>query len=206
MSFLKNLGQSLGLTGTNDARRAARTATMQQLAAQKEGIDYLKAQNVLPTEMRDFALRDMGALYGMTGDGYDGDAALERMTQNPLYQAQLQNLNMGAGMGEEALLRNASAVGGLRGGRTIGDLGQYQLALQQQKNALLNQGYQGLQGFTSLKNYTDDIYGGMVGMGKTQAQGTIGQAQSQLAQNQASLSNIMGLGGMAIGAKTAGFF
>lgn len=67
-------------------------------------------------------------------------AAINNIQQGSEYQTYLQQ-------GENSILQNASATGGLRGGNTQGALAQYAPNLL---NNLVNQRYQNLSGITSL--------------------------------------------------------
>lgn len=97
-------------------------------------------------------------------------AAIAQIESSPMFQAQIQQ-------GENALLQNASATGGLRGGNT-------QAALAQFRPAMLNQ---------EIQNQYSRL-GGMAGFGQANAQNlaTIGQASAAGvgAQGMQSASNI----------------
>lgn len=93
----------------------------------------------------------------------------------------IQNSSMFRGLaqqGENAILQNASATGGLRGGNTQAALAQFQPALL---NQLLQQQFSNLGGLSALGSQN---YGTMAGLGQGsasgQAQGGLGILQSQL--------------------------
>ncbi len=124
-------------------------------------------------------------------------AAISGIEQSPYFQAT-------ARQGENAILQNASATGGLRGGNVQGALGQFRPQLL---NQLVQQQYQNLGGITSL-GQNAAAQTGNAGMqsaanignllqqgGAAQAGGIIG---GQNAQNQ-FIGNLVGLGGAAIG-------
>lgn len=109
-----------------------------------------------------------------------------------------------ARQGEDAILQNASATGGLRGGNTQGALAQYRPALL---NSLVNQQYTNLGGLTSL-GQNSAAQTGNAGMqsannisallqqqGQARAGGIIG---AQNAQNQ-GINQLFSLGGAAYG-------
>ena len=110
-----------------------------------------------------------------------------------------------AKQGENAILQNASATGGLRGGNTQGALAQFRPQLL---NQLVQQQYQNLGGITSL-GQNSAAQTGNAGMqsasniGNLLAQGGAAQAGGYLGQAQATsdqLGQLFKLGGTAIGA------
>ena len=124
--------------------------------------------------------------------------AITGIERSPYFQAT-------AKQGENAILQNASATGGLRGGNTQGALAQFRPALL---NSLVQQQYQNLGGITSL-GQNSAAQTGNAGMqsatnigsllqqqGAAQAGGIIGQ---QNAQNQL-IGNLLNIGGAAYGA------
>lgn len=142
-------------------------------------------------------------ILGLNGAGAQ-QAAISGIEQSPYFQATAQQ-------GENAILQNASATGGLRGGNTQGALAQFRPALL---NQLVQQQYQNLGGITSL-GQNSAAQQGNAGMqsannignllaqgGSAQAGGIIGQAS---AQNQ-GFQNLLGLGGLGLGAYKAGLF
>lgn len=125
-------------------------------------------------------------------------AAISGIEQSPYFQAT-------AKQGENAILQNSSATGGLRGGNTQGALAQFRPQLL---NQLVQQQYQNLGGITSL-GQNAAAQTGNAGMqsasniGNLLAQG--GQAQAggylgQAAATQQGIGNLIGLGGLAYGA------
>jgi hypothetical protein len=123
--------------------------------------------------------------------------AISGIEKSPYFQAT-------AKQGENAILQNASATGGLRGGNVQGALGQFRPALL---NSLVQQQYQNLGGITSL-GQNSAAQTGNAGMqsansignllqqqGSAQAGGILGQ---QGAQNQL-IGNLLQIGGAAFG-------
>jgi hypothetical protein len=130
--------------------------------------------------------------------------AISDIENSPYFQATAQQ-------GENAILQNASATGGLRGGNTQGALAQFRPQLL---NQLVQQQYQNLGGITAL-GQNAAAQQGNAGMqsannignllqqgGSAQAGGYLGQAN---ATNQ-FLGNLGGIAGLGIGAYKAGLF
>lgn len=141
---------------------------------QQQALDYLRQQEALPSGLRESALASLGGLYNGSG------SITERAMASPLYKAAVQQ-------GENAVLRNASATGGLRSGSASENLAQVN------QNALVaayNDQIQGLQGLSSLPSNANTIAGYQAGIGNT-----LGQGQVAASQNYA---NYWGQGAQAI--------
>jgi len=106
------------------------------------------------------ALQQQQALIGMSGPEAQ-QAAIQQLEQSPQMQAMMQQ-------GEQAILQNASATGGLRGGNTQAALAQFR---PQMLSDLINQQYGRL--------------GGLAGVG-LQTQGNLAQLGQSAAAGQAS--------------------
>lgn len=180
------------MSGGGDSGGAEDAAEV-QAESQREALRYLQQTERLPQAFREGALTSLGQEYGLTigPDGAlvpDGSSIIQRAEASPFYQTAVQR-------GEEAVLRNASATGGLRSGSANEALA----AVNQ--NALLasytNQ-LSGLQGMAQLPSNANNIASTMSGVGQTLAQGMIGGAQSAAAQQQANFNNAMGLGALAL--------
>lgn len=191
-----NLGNSIGWasSGAADAQMGgAQYAADQGLkgsqtaaAGQQQALDYLRQADQLPTGLREAALKSLGANYGISygADGTvtnTGGSITDRAMASPFYNAAVQQ-------GENSVLRNASATGGLRSGSTSENLAQVN------QNALLsayNDQIAGLQGLSSLTSNANNIAGYMSGVGNTLGQGqinygnTLGQGQAASAQTRA---------------------
>lgn len=149
------------------------------------------------------ALQAMQGLAGLRGAG-EQQAAIEQIKQG----AQYQEL---ARQGEEAILQNAAATGGLRGGNVQAALAQFRPALL---NQLIESQYGKLAGLTSLgstsaenllrlgqasaagtaaagQQSAQNIGNLMVGQGQALAAGQIGAAQAQ-AQGMAGITGALG--------------
>ena len=149
------------------------------------------------------ALGQQQAILGMSGTQAQQDI-LSGIQASPEFTSMVQQ-------GENAMLQNASATGGLRGGNTQAALAQFR---PQMLNQLLQQRYANLGGMTSLGQNSAAQTGnaGMqTGQGIAQQYGIMGQAQAgnALAQGQAK-ANMWNLPsqafGMYAGGKMAGIF
>lgn len=119
-----------GLLGGGSAKKASRKAEAAQLAFLERALQEQVGQR--NQDRADFApFREAGAealggqqdLLGLNGGEAQG-GAIEALRNSPLYQMLYRN-------GEEALLQNSSATGGLRGGNTqrgLADFGADTLA------------------------------------------------------------------------------
>ena len=163
MSFIgKVLG---GITGASQSAKAAEQAGQTQAAASQAGIDEQRRQfDSLVQLMSPYvqagtgAMQQQQALIGLQGPEAQ-QQAISGFEQSPLFQSMQQQ-------GENAILQNASATGGLRGGNVQAALGQFRPQLL---NQLIEQQYGRL--------------GGLAAMGQASAAG-------QGAQGLASASNI----------------
>lgn len=152
--------------------------------AQRQAMQYLQQADQLPSGLRESALRSLGSLYGMNyGEGGMptgvSGSITDRAMASPMYQAAVQQ-------GENAVLRNASATGGLRSGNASEALAQVN------QNALVaayNDQVNGLQGLSSLPSNANTIAGYTAGIGNTLGQGqamygnTLGQGQVAYGQS-----------------------
>lgn len=156
------------ITGANDTADAAKEGSDLQYRASMAGVDEHRRQY---DKMVELMAPYVNAGYGALGSqqnllGLNGNAAqqnaINAIQNSAAFQSALQQ-------GENSILQNASATGGLRGGNTQGALAQY-------SPQLLNQYIQ--QQYSNL--------GGLSGMGQASA---AGQANA----GQASASNIANL-------------
>ncbi|QZA71256.1 intamolecular chaperon [Pseudomonas phage AH02] len=179
--------------GSDKGAKAATQAAEVQARAQREALNYLKENEAIPQALREGALTGLGSEYGLTlgADGNvisDGQSLIQRAESSPFYQTAIQR-------GEEGVLRNASATGGLRSGSTNENLASVN------QNALMaaygNQ-LSGLQGLSQLPSNANNIASMMAGIGQTNAQGIIGSAQSSAASSQNSMNNALGMGQLAL--------
>ena len=146
MSFVgKAIGSVVGgITGAKQAGKAAEAAAATQAAAAQAGIDEQKRQfDQLVKLMSPYvtagtgAMAEQQALIGLKGQEAQA-AAVAQQEQSPIFQALTQQ-------GENAILQNAAATGGLRGGNVQAALSQFR---PQVLNSLIEQQYNRLGGFT----------------------------------------------------------
>lgn len=148
MSFVgKAIGSVVGgITGAKAAGKAAEAGAATQAAAAQAGIDEQKRQfDKLVELMSPYvttgteAMTAQKALIGLAGPEAEA-AAIAKQEQSPIFQALTQQ-------GESAILQNAAATGGLRGGNVQAALSQFR---PQILNSLIEQQYGRLGGFTKL--------------------------------------------------------
>lgn len=186
----KDAQKDAAATAAQAQTQAAQTASDTQLESTKLAIEeqrrqfnemrellapYVQAGSPALQQMAQFAdiapsaLEQQQALAGL-GGAEAQRAAIQQIEESPFFQEQLR-------MGEEALLQNAAATGGIRGGNLQSSLAQFRPSLLSQ--AISDQ-YTRLGGLTRL------------GVGATQNLATIGQASAtgQAAQGQAMATNI----------------
>lgn len=158
MGFITKVGQDIfggamdaisGLTGAKQAGKAAQKAATTQAAAAEAGIAEQRRQfDTLVSLMAPYVAAGTGpqgalpaqqALLGLRGAGAQ-ERAIAGIEQSPIFQAL-------ARQGEEAILQQASATGGLRGGNVQAALAQFR---PQMLNQLIEQQYERLGGLSKL--------------------------------------------------------
>lgn len=195
-SVAKGVGGVLGFGAGADAADAAQDAANTQAAYQREALDYLKQTEKLPQQFREGALTNLAGLYGLEGGEGSQEDLIQRAIQSPLYQ----KLIGGRQAGEDAILRNYAATGGLRSGNVNDSLFTYDTQLQ--NDALLqsyNNQLQGLQGLAQLPSNANAIAQQTSGIGTTLGQGQVAAAQAKQTGNQNLFNNLLGLGSAAVG-------
>ena len=113
-----------GIASGNAQANAASNASAAQMAAAQLGIAEQRRQfNTMRGLLKPYVkagnagMEAQLALMGLSGQ-HDQRQAINGIRQSPLFQSQVQ-------AGENALLQNASATGGLRGGNTEAALAQF---------------------------------------------------------------------------------
>ena len=159
------------IEGQERAGREGREAAQTQQRYQQEALDYMRAQNEMPSMLQQGAMGQLGGLYGIGGDQ---ESALAQLKQSPIYSG-IMGTRAG---GEESILRNQAATGGLRTGNTQQALAQYNQDLE---NQALMQSIGGLQGLAQTQTYDPMIAQMMGGIGQTEAQGMMAESQGRLA-------------------------
>jgi len=141
---LSAIGSILG--GGNAQEKAASAAAKAQVQAAERGIQEQRRQFDELTEMLrpymnagESGLIGQLALVGLEGAGAQR-AAITALEQGPQYEALVRQ-------GEEALLQQASATGGLRGGNVQAALAQFR---PQMLSNLIEQQYSRLGGLTNI--------------------------------------------------------
>lgn len=143
-----------------------------------------------PTEAVMGSLEAQRNLIGLNGIEAQ-QTAISNLEQSPQLQAMIQQ-------GEDAILQNASATGGLRGGNTQAALAQFR---PQMLSNLIQQQYQNLGGITTLGQNSAAMTGN-AGMqtgqlvGNALQQGAAAQAGGQLAQANIYGNTINSLAGL----------
>lgn len=179
MSFI---GKAIGsITGANKAAQAATAGAQLSADAQREGLEYLKETEAIPQELRQGALQALGGLFGLQDDGAQ---VLEKLKASPIYQ----NVLKGRQAGEEAILRNASATGGLRSGNVQDALARMNIELEQEA---LNRGLSGLTGLAQLPSMAPEIASRTAGIGQTLGQGQVAAGQAVQAGRGLALSGLI---------------
>jgi len=172
---------ALGAYGASQAAKSSKKGTQVSADAQREQLAYLKEVDKLPREYREAALKELAGQAGI-GEGGDQQAMIDRAKESPIYNA----IMGGKQAGEETILRQAGATGGLRSGNVQSALGEFGTGLQNQ--ALLTayeEQRQNLQGLANLPSGSQQIgqvtsnIGQMLGAGEIAA----GQIQQQGLQN-----------------------
>lgn len=165
-----------GITGATAQARAAERASQTQAGFAQQGIDAQRAQfDQIRALLNPFvaagqqALRAQGNIAGLNGAEAQ-QAAIAGIQSGPEFAALQQQ-------GENAILQNASATGGLRGGNTQGALAQF-------RPALLAQLIQ--QQFANLGNLSN------VGLNAATSTGNLG------ANSTANVANLLGQQGSAL--------
>lgn len=176
--------------GANAQAEAAKKASQTQSDAAQRGIDEQRRQ--FDVTQQNYAPYLAAGKQGLSGQldlaGVNGPEAQMRaidMIQNgPQFSSLLKQ-------GENALLQNASATGGVRGGNTQGALMNYRPMLL---NQLLSEQYNRLGGLTSL------------GQASAAGQASIGQANANsIADLLAQQGRAQAGGDLAEGQKAAGY-
>jgi hypothetical protein len=169
------------LFGGDDAADAARDASAAEIAFSREGLDYAKSVDAPLIDYRNRALSPLFGFYDPSNP-QGQQQFIDQVEASPFYQRQMD-------VGEEAILRNQAATGGLRTGNT-------QQALAGFNTDLLNQNVQqqlsGLASFANPALSTNSISQQYAGIGQTAGQGIIGAEQGR--QNALGQGLNVGLG------------
>lgn len=163
---IKSVGQGIGnlwddITGVTAAEEATRAQLAGNRAAQQTLDPYTQAGAE--------SLEQMQALMGLGGPEAQA-AAYQQIENSPGFMSAVQQ-------GENAMLQNASATGGLRGGNTQGALAQFR---PQMLNQAIGQQMQSLGGLAGMgQNAASQIAGLQSGAGDINASGAMAPYQLQ---------------------------
>lgn len=170
-----------GLFQSNAAGKAANAQT----AAARAGMDAIQKALAPYQQAGAQAIGGQQDLLGLNGPEKQ-QAAIDAIQRSPQFTSLQQQ-------GENRILANASATGGLRGGNVQGALGQFSPQLLSQ---LIDQQYTRLGGLTT----TGANAAAGVGTATANLQGQIGSAQAgQALANGSALTNVLGSGLGALG-------
>jgi hypothetical protein len=146
-TIISFIGKAIGmLTGAQDQADAASSAAQTQATSAQAGINEQRRQyDVMQAMMQPFVAAGTQGLSGQQDLlGLHGDGAYQTAINGIQNGAQFKSMQQ---QGENSILANASATGGLRGGNTQGALAQFSPALLSQ---LIDSQYSKLGGLTSL--------------------------------------------------------
>lgn len=187
-----------GVMGNRSANKAADKASAATQASDAMAIEEQRRQfDAMQKLLEPYskagnqALTGQQNLLGLNGIGAQ-QSAISGLENSPQMDAYIQQ-------GENSLLQNASATGGLRGGNTQSALAQFRPQLL---NQMINQQYANLGGITSL-GQNAAAQTGNAGMSSANSIGALmqntgsAQAANAMARGQNSANLWSGLGGLA---------
>lgn len=181
------------MLGAGSQKKAVKKATKAQIAGMDKAIAEQRRQfdvtqeNFAPyREIGGKGLGGLGDLVGVNGAESQG-SAIEALKASPFFQSLFRT-------GEEAILQNASATGGIRGGntqRSLADFGEDTLmkTIQQQLASLGGLAGMGMGATNAVANFgqhtSDNVSGLFKGQGDARASGAlaIGGLNSQMWNN-----------------------
>lgn len=199
-----------GVMSSRAQKKAANSAANAQIQSSEMGVEEQRRQfDAVQKLLKPYSDAGLGGLTGQQDLlGINGNAAQQAAIGNINNSAEMQTYLQ---QGENAILQNASATGGLRGGNTQAALAQFRPQLL---NQLINQRYQNLAGMTALgQNAAAGT--GNAGMqtasniSNLYQQTGAAQAGAALAQGQASANmwnGVTGAIGQVAGMKMMGMF
>lgn len=173
MSFVKDVFNSL--TGKTQADAIAKGS---EINSQTQGdmLSYLQSVNEVPQQFKEQALGALGDFY-LNGNQ---QGIVNQAQSSPFYNSMINQ-------GEESVLRNQAATGGLRTGGAQQALAQNSQNVLQQ---LVGQQLGGIGGLASLGTNEQGIANQMGNYGMAQAQGGINTANAQTG----ALNNLINMG------------
>lgn len=169
MGLFSSIGKLLGA----DSSKYIQQGKEQDLAFQREALDYQKSIDALPLQYRNQALGQLSDYY--MGGPESQQQFYDNAMNSPAYQNYMQQ-------GEESILRNAAATGGVRGGAVNPALALNSFNVAQ---GLVDRNLQGIGSFANPSLNTQGITNTLGNMGATSRNAAIAQGQNQ--QNLAGL-------------------
>lgn len=135
-----------GVMSSKAQKKAANSAANAQIESSEMGVEEQRRQfDAVQKLLKPYSDAGLGGLTGQQDLlGINGNAAQQAAINNINNSSEMQTYLQ---QGENAILQNASATGGLRGGNTQAALAQFRPQLL---NQLINQRYQNLAGMTAL--------------------------------------------------------
>lgn len=179
-----------------EAAKAQEEAALAGMSAEERQQEKLRKTLSPYVETGEDAMKAQRALMGLEGREAQQEAVMQ-VQQNPNFMAMIQQ-------GENAMLQNAAATGGLRGGNTQAALAQFR---PQMLNQALQQQYANLGGLTQIgqasaaqqaaatAQYGRDLAGLYGNIGQAQAGAALGKGEAI----QTIGSGISSLGGLYAG-------
>lgn len=215
MGLFSGIGKAIGkvvggLTGASQAADAATQAAATQAASAQGGIDEQRRQfDITQANLQPFLQQGQGAI-GQMGilSGLGGEQQLQDLIASIAAGPEFTGM---VAQGEDALLQNAAATGGLRGGNTQAALAQFR---PQMLSQAISERFGRLGGLAGIGS---GIGSNLGNLGASNAQ-TIAQllqqqgaatAGGQMAQGgvtRQAFGDLLNIGAMALGAKKAGMF
>jgi len=212
MSFIGDVFGEIfgGITGATAQAEAAVKAGEMQAQAAREGVAEQRRQfDAMVKLMSPYVgagnqtMSQQLALLGLSGEGAQ-QAVIKSIQKSPEMTALIQQ-------GENAILQNASATGGLRGGNVQRALGEFR---PQVLSSLLQQRFENLGGLTKIGQASA---AGQAGAGiesgtnvanllANAAQARAGGVLAEGGRNRQAFSDVLNIAGTAVGAKSAGIF
>lgn len=199
----KGIGIVGGLLGGGSAKKASKKASAELVAALQGGIntmnanlDYTKGIYQPAIDVLDPSVTAMADLLGLNGGGSQ-QMSLDGLQSSPLMESLTRN-------GEEAVLQNAAATGGIRGGNTQRGLADFRsdtfarLIQQQLANlgGLSSIGLGGAGAVTGASGNTAQAIAQMLGQ---QGQARAGQQITAGGINSQNWNNVAGFGQDVLG-------
>lgn len=174
------MGLFSGLTDMffGDTRGQIQGVSEDQLAVQREGLDYLMQINELPLEYRDMAMKQLMGFYA--GSPEQQAQFVSDVQQSPFYNQMIES-------GREAVASQGGAAGLSRSGNLARDLASSDQNVLQ---SLVNQKLGGLTGFAQTPVSGANVANAYQNIGQTI--GSSGMAQINAGQQQ--LGQLFGLG------------